>query len=208
MLIMDAILETHGAEGFVLWGVAEPSEERLLRLSGDLSERQVGTAMAVLAEYGKGPRVPGENDARDGMELVRRLVAAECVVAPGGLRVRDTATGVTVLPGCCFGLENWRDWIELLDGGEPWFGHDPEPHAEHLGAVIRMWPDAAHPEATPVDIPRAELRRLLGSVQDDLVAFLNSVQGWASCRFACLAPALIARLDEGLGVTVPLSDSP
>ncbi|MEV6757647.1 hypothetical protein [Streptomyces sp. NPDC051214] len=46
---------------------------------------------------------------------MNRLLTAECVVAPGGLRVRDTDSGVTVQPGCSCGLENWRDWQVLQD---------------------------------------------------------------------------------------------
>ncbi|MGW7075363.1 hypothetical protein [Streptomyces sp. NPDC054866] len=174
MLIMDAVLEAYEAKGFALWPVSGLPEDRLLRLSGDLSSRQVGTAMAVLVSYNKGPRKRGERHAEDGMERVRRLLAAECVVAPGGLRIRDTVTGVTVSPGCCFGLENWRDWLGLLKGEEPWLGHDPEPRAEHAGDIIRLRPDAARHEELHIDIPRAELGELLGSVQDDLAGFLKA----------------------------------
>ncbi len=38
---------------------------------------------------------------------------------PGGLLIRHTETGITASPGCCFGLENWRDWLVLMDGEEP-----------------------------------------------------------------------------------------
>lgn len=137
LLIMDAVVETYEARDFTLWPVSEASEGRLLRLCGDLSSRQVGTAMAVLTRYNLRPRKRGESQAADGVGQLRRLLAAECVVAPGGLRIRDTVTGVTVAPGCCVGLENWRDWLGLLDGGEPWLGHDTEPRVEHAGSVIR-----------------------------------------------------------------------
>lgn len=205
---MDAVLETYEARDFALWPVSEPVEDRLLSLSGGLSPRQVGTAMAVLTSYNKGRRTRGERNAGDGGEQVRRLLTAECVVAPGGLRVRDTVTGVTASPGCCFGLENWRDWLDLVEGGEPWLGHDPEPRVEHVGAVIRLWPDAARQEGLPVDIPRAELRELLGSVRDDLAGFLKSVERWASGGFAPLTAALVARLDESLAVSAPLDRPP
>ncbi|MGW7087330.1 hypothetical protein ACWGH2_28070 [Streptomyces sp. NPDC054871] len=175
MLIMDAVLETYEAKGFALWPVSGLPEDRLLRLSGDLSSRQVGTAMAVLVSYNKRPRKRGERHAGDGMERARRLLSAECVVAPGGLRIRDTVTGVTASPGCCFGLENWRDWLGLLKGEEPWLGHDPEPRAEHAEeGIIRLRPDAARHEELHIDIPQAELGELLGSVQDDLAGFLKA----------------------------------
>jgi hypothetical protein len=34
----------------------------------------------------------------------------------GGLTARDTETGAEIEPGCCLGLEMWRDWKYLLDG--------------------------------------------------------------------------------------------
>lgn len=59
------------------------------------------------------------------IEFIRRMIDADCLIAPGGLRIRDTSRGIAVNPGCCFGLENWRDWLDVADGGTPWLGHDP-----------------------------------------------------------------------------------
>lgn len=164
--------------------------------------------MAVLAGYNNRPRERGERPTEDGLAQLNRLLAAECVVVPGGLRVTDTDTGVTAEPGCCFGLENWRDWHGLLAGEEPWLGHHPGHRVEHVGAVVRLWPDAGRQEGRPIEIPRVELRDPLGSVQDDLSGFLKSVAGWASCRFASVTAGLVAALDEGLTVSSPLGDSP
>ncbi|MGW0904257.1 hypothetical protein [Streptomyces sp. NPDC002853] len=205
---MDAVLETYEARDFTLWPVSDPAEERLLRLSGELSSRQVGTAMAVLTGYNNRPRRRGERHATDGLAQVNRLLTAECVVAPGGLRVRDTRSGITVKPGCCFGLETWRDWQSLLEGEEPWLGHDPGPRAEVVGASVRLWPDADCQEGRAVEIPRERLRELLGCVQGDLTGFLKSVERWASCSFASVAGRLIATLDEAFAVSAPLGESP
>ncbi|MFI6144423.1 hypothetical protein [Streptomyces sp. NPDC051109] len=207
MLIMDAVLETYGAGDFSLWPLAEPSADRLLALSGQLSSLQVGTAMAILTNHNQEHGEPGVPAPESSLEQVRRLLAAECAVAPGGLRIRDTATGVTASPGCCFGLENWRDWLALADGEWPWLGHDPTPRVEHVGAVIRLWPDADRPEGSPIDIPRAQLSELLGSVQDELVAFLASVGRWAEHCAPSVAAALVEKLDEGLAISAPLPDS-
>ncbi|MGW6026168.1 hypothetical protein [Streptomyces sp. NPDC055099] len=209
MLIMGAVLETYEARDFTLWPVSDAAGERFLLLSGELSSRQVGTAMAVLTEYNNRPRRRSERQSVDSHAQVNRLLTAECVVAPGGLRVRDTDSGVTVEPGCCFGLENWRDWQLLLEGEEPWLGHEPGPCAEFVGATIRLWSDVARQEGRPIEIPREQLRDLLGSVQDDLAGFLKSVARWASCcGFAPVAGALVAALDEGFAVSAPLCDSP
>lgn len=95
---------------------------------------------------------------------------------------------VTVQPGCCAGLENWRESWWLLDGDRtPPFAHDPTPVAEEVGAVFRLWPDEAERYAY-VDIPRAELPGLLDGVRRDLEAFAAPLRaravahGLAGCR--------------------------
>ncbi|MEW1925757.1 hypothetical protein [Streptomyces sp. NPDC088360] len=205
---MDAVLETYQAKEFTLWPVADFPPDGLLSLSGPLTPRQVGTAMAVLTDYNKGQRKRGQRCAEDPAEQMRALVAAETVAAPGGLRVRDTATGVTASPGCCFGLENWRDWLDLTKGEEPWLGHDPTPRTEHVGTSIRLWPDENRRTGPHIDIPRAELPELLESVRDNLVGFLGSVDRWTAALVPPLPPALttalMAKLDAGLAVSAPL----
>ncbi|MFD5514302.1 hypothetical protein ACFWIB_42615 [Streptomyces sp. NPDC127051] len=134
-------------------------------------------------------------------------MAAESVVAPGGLRIRDTTTGVTALPGCCFGLENWRDWGVLAGGEWPWLGHDPTPRVEHVGTIIRLWPDTDRQEGPSIDIPRAQMPELLGSVQEELVAFLSAVGRWAGHWFPTVSASLVEKLDEGLAISAPLPDS-
>ncbi|WP_369213771.1 hypothetical protein [Streptomyces flavofungini] len=205
---MDAVLETHEAVDFALWPVADLPADRLLALSGRLSPPELGTAMAVLACYNndlhkREAAEPGA-DAEAVVEQVRGLVSAECVMAPGGLRVRDTATGVTVPPGCCFGLENWRDWLDLLDGAEPWLGHDPTPRVEHVGATVRLWPDEDRPDAFPIDLPLARLPVLMRSVQDQLADFLASVEEWATRYAPPLAATVVAKLDGDLAIGAPL----
>ncbi|MFD7630767.1 hypothetical protein ACFV7Q_32895 [Streptomyces sp. NPDC059851] len=203
---MDAVLETYVAADFALWPVADAPADRLLALSGQLSPREVGTAMAILTDYDEGHDDSGAHAAAHSAERVRRLLTVERVVAPGGLRIRDTATGVTAPPGCCFGIENWRDWLDLMNGEMPWLGHSPAPRVEHVGEGVRLWPDADRPEGLPIDIPRAQLPALLGSVQNELAGFLTSVEQWAAQYVPALAPAVVAKLDEDLVITAPLSE--
>ncbi|MFD4549950.1 hypothetical protein ACFWOX_05100 [Streptomyces sp. NPDC058467] len=203
---MDAVLETYEAADFALWPTAGRPADRLLVLFGDLSPLEVGTAMAVLSGYNTTHERhdPGpEEDAA----LLRRLVSVESVTAPGGLRLRDAATGVTVAPGCCFGLENWRDWLHLLDGETPWLGHDPTPGVEHRGGLVRLWPDAERPAGPPIELPLSELPRLLGSVRSTLAGFLGLVERWAAEDFpSALAAQLVAKLRADLAVSASPAD--
>jgi hypothetical protein len=74
-------------------------------------------------------------------EAVAAVVKADTLILPGGLRVTDTMTGKSVVPGCCAGLEAWRDWVELLERRQPWMGHDPGPWVEFRDGRVRLWQD-------------------------------------------------------------------
>ncbi|WP_228010899.1 hypothetical protein [Nonomuraea phyllanthi] len=117
MVIVDAVLETYDADGFTAWPIAQPSNDCLLALSGLLSPAEVGTAMAVIFSYNGIPVTHATN--LTGAHLEQHLAEAEGLIAPGGLRFRDNTTGVTIAPGCCFGLENWRDWWDVIGGKNP-----------------------------------------------------------------------------------------
>ncbi|WP_329343815.1 hypothetical protein OG866_44405 [Streptomyces sp. NBC_00663] len=203
---MDAVLETYDATGFALWPVAELPSNHLLTLSSRLSVREIGTAMAVLTSYNKSDDEARPSDPQDSMEQVSQLLTTDQVIAPGGIRIQDTSTGMTAPPGCCFGLENWRDWLEFMNGEEPWLGHDPTPRIEHTGTTVQLWLDAKHPNGVPIELSLPRLPELLGSVQADLIAFLASVGEWATRYAPPLADALVAKLDEDLTIEAPLRD--
>ncbi|MFJ3446529.1 hypothetical protein ACIPM2_35995 [Streptomyces sp. NPDC086081] len=204
---MEAALETYDATDFALWPVADSPADHLLALSGRLSVREIGTAMAVLTNYNKSDDEARARGPVDNTGQVRHLLTTDRVIAPGGIRIRDTSTGVTAPPGCCFGLENSRDWLDLMNGEDPWLGHDPTPRTRHIGATVRLWPDAEHLDGLPVELPLARLPELLGSVQAQLVSFLASVGEWATRYAPPLADALVAKLDEDLAITTPLRDN-
>ncbi|MEV0371778.1 hypothetical protein AB0I10_18430 [Streptomyces sp. NPDC050636] len=196
---MEPVLETSDTSGFAPWPVADLPAYDMLALSGELSSLEVGTAMAALV----GDQA-GTDDAGSAAALISRLLDEECVILQGGVRVHDPDGGVTVQPGCCFGLESWRDWLDFTRGETPWLGHAPEPYAEHHGPVVRLWPEREQAHTRPIEIRTAELPDLLKGVQDGLRGFLRLVERWADQYAPSLAAALTARLDEDLGIGGPL----
>jgi hypothetical protein len=188
VIILQPVLETYSVNDFTLWPVAEQPVGNLLVLSGDMREAEVGTAMAVIAEY---------NCA----EALQSLLDGACLFAPGGLRIRDTATGTAVNPGCCCGIEGWRGWFELLDGAEPWFGHSPTPKTEHHGDLVRLWPDEDDTAGRPVEVTRTDLAGLLQTAHDVLRGFLRLAGEWAERVEPVSAPGFTAKLDEHWRIT-------
>lgn len=198
MVIVDAVLETYDADGFTAWPVAEPSSDHLLALSGLLSPAEIGTAMAVILSYNG---IPVTHAAKlTDAHLEQHLAEAEGLIAPGGLRFRDITTGVSIAPGCCFGLENWRDWWDMTQGQVPWLGHHPTPHITHLGHVIQLRQHDG--ESSSINITRDELANLLTTAQQHLTGFLNLARQWASATTPALADRLISALDRYLLITM------
>ncbi|MGW6488011.1 hypothetical protein [Streptomyces sp. NPDC055056] len=204
---MDAVLETYEAADFALWPVADSPADRLMSLSGGLSMREIGSVMAVLTSYNQSDDAAPVRDPKSSMRQVSQLLTTDQVIAPGGIRIRETSTGETASPGCCFGLENWRDWQDLTNGEQPWLGHDPAPRTEHTGTTVRLWPDTKHPDGLPIELPLAQLPQLLCSVQVQLVGFLASVEEWATRYAPPLADALVRKLDEDLAIKTPFREN-
>ncbi|MFD3450662.1 hypothetical protein ACFWVC_00570 [Streptomyces sp. NPDC058691] len=207
MLIVDAVLETPDAVGFSFWPVADLPPYQFMALSGSMSPLEVGSALAMLADYNSRT---GDDDRplTDASEAIRRLLETDKVIAPGGLRVHDTRTNVTVQPGCCCGLEDWREWLDVMKGGTLWLGHDPSPRLQHASEVVQLWPDGADaqdpPPGQPIEIVVGDLPGILHTVQDRLQGFLSLTKQWATRHVPALTEDLAARLDEDLAISAPL----
>lgn len=208
MIIVDAVVETYDASGFTAWPVADLPAHNLLPLSGRLSSAEIGTVMAVIAGYNN---LASDEDVvePDGPEFLRRMIDAECLIAPGGLRIRDTVRDIDVNPACCFGLESWHEWLDVPHGGAPWLGHDPSPWIEHIDQTIRIWPDGGEqatppPTGLPIEIPNTELPALLDAVHQQLRDFLGIVEPWT----AVPGPSRTDKLTTALGRHLHITGTP
>lgn len=172
--------------------VVESATDGYVVLSGRMSREDVTTALATIAEYNE------DEDAREGLG---GLLDQECLIVSGGLLVRDTETGVAIEPGCCVGLEDWRQWHDLLDGERPWLGHDPDAGLEFRDGTARLWPDAHHSDGPACEIQIADLPRHLEQVRQDLAGFLKLVRKWAPDG---LGEQLAACFDEHFHISAPL----
>ncbi|MFF3879193.1 hypothetical protein [Streptomyces sp. NPDC001978] len=128
MIVMQPVLEIYTPDDFDLWPVAEIKGFGFLSLGGELSPAEVGTAVMCIASCNDidpdGDRPPRPANALD--SFLHGLLTFDNLFAAGGLQVTDKSTGVTFLPGCCDGLEDWRDWHQFVDAGSLLgFGHDP-----------------------------------------------------------------------------------
>ncbi|MFC3454323.1 hypothetical protein [Amycolatopsis speibonae] len=196
---MQPVLEVRATDGFALWPVAEVESFGHLALSGELTPLEVGTAMmSIVADNDIDPehndRPPRPSDPLE--SFLHGLLTFDTLFAAGGLRVTDSATGVTLLPGCCNGLEDWREWYQVLDGGghRIGFGHDPDPMAERHGETVRLTVDAEQRDSPVIELPAVDLRRLLGKAERDLAGFLALATDWAGQHLPRHAVSVVAAL--------------
>ncbi|MET9564165.1 hypothetical protein [Streptomyces tauricus] len=184
---MHPVLEMYAPDGFDLWPVAEVEPFGFLPLSGKLSPAEVGTVVMRIADCNN-IASDGDHAPRTAITLGRFLHALlmpeDDLVAPGGLRVHDTSTGVTFLPACCDGLESWRDWHRFVDDGNLLgFGHDPvSPVAERFGDTVRLTVNADQPDSPVIVLSVTELRHLLAGAEGDLADFLVLAADWTACN--------------------------
>ncbi|MFG2631351.1 hypothetical protein [Streptomyces sp. NPDC048473] len=184
VIVMQPVLEIYPLDGFALWPVAEIESFGYLPLSGELAPAEVGTAVM---------RIVGCNDIDPELDdrpprpadplgsFLHGPLTFDSLFAAGGMRVTDSSSGITFLPGCCNGLEDWRDWHKVVDGsGHASFGHDPDPFAERLADTVRLTVDAEQDDSPVIELSITEFRRLLDGAEHDLTNFLAIAADWVS----------------------------
>ncbi|MFG2911225.1 hypothetical protein ACGF13_40035 [Kitasatospora sp. NPDC048286] len=210
MMSMRPVLTFFSPEGFTLWPTGTPGRHGDLTLSGRMTSAEVGAAVWLLADRNDvepDPEQAGERVARPADPLgafLHGLLTEPHPYAPGGLVVTDSATGAVFEPGCCNGLEDWREWLDVTDGpGTAWFGHDPDARAECVGRVVRLTQDAEGGDGPVIELPVDELRGLLAGAERDLRAFLALAAGWAERQVPGYAAAVTGALARALDLEPP-----
>jgi hypothetical protein len=188
------------------WPVAPAAPGDRLFLDGDRTEAQAGLFVALIAI----DRLTEPLSTRH--VVVDELLAHEWLGTSGGLLLADSATGVTIEPGCCCGVEDWWDWRRAFDDpSQVSLGHDPGPVVERRGAAFRVWQDGGppldlgHGIGPYVDLSAGDLVALLRGVQRDLVGFRTVLDRWARATgLGERGEALVRTLDEQLHLTAAL----
>ncbi len=174
---LQAIVEAPNYEDEFLcpWEVAEFEPLSRIRLSAKITYPEIGLVFAQLAKCNK---IKLENDKQT---ILKQILADDCLVLPGGIQVVQKRDIIS--PGCCCGLETWREWMYFLKTGQsPWLGHDPSPWLERRGDIIRIWSDGGiepSSNAIYIDISYSQFKQALTLLEQDLQAFLFCIESWA-----------------------------
>jgi hypothetical protein len=160
----------------------------LVRLSGSTSHEETSLVVALLSSYGRGGAQPAGTPAE--------LAATFPTILPGGIAV--VSGELQILPGCCCGLESWREWLEVLKSGScPWTGHDPAPLVECQQGHVLVWNDGGLGDvpagSVPVRFSRDEFAKSLAEVEEDLHAFAERLRTLLSEATPAFAGEIVHR---------------
>ncbi|GAB3141374.1 hypothetical protein [Microbispora hainanensis] len=196
------VAEIGRIDGFRAWPVAEDADR--VELCDRLAPAEIGAVVAALVDVnlddGDGPDLAG----LDAIALIDGLLRQDGLILPGGLEVRDHGTSVTVIPGCCCGLESWREWSQVPSGGCLWLGHDPSPWIALDDERICVYQDRDLGKTNAdhvVDLPVSLLPALLQSVRRDLMGFLHELGKWAAEIAPPLAADLVTLVDRSFEIS-------
>jgi hypothetical protein len=204
MVRLEPVIEAPSDAQTPLWPtLAEGPADGWIHLSAHTPELEIGTAVLQLAIH------KNLADGGSAADVLGGLASAEYLEVPGGLLVIDTATGVTIAPGCCAGLEQWWFWQDVSAFRSPCFGHDPDGWVEHCGETFRVWSEGGTHNTRQrigpcIDIPAVALPALLSRVQEDLRGFVQALERWAAGIAPIHARPLAAALDGCLHLSEPL----
>ncbi|MFJ4435396.1 hypothetical protein [Streptomyces sp. NPDC088923] len=209
---MKPVVEIQVVDEPLPWPVAELEPFGFLALRGGLSDGEIGAVVLGLArgnDHQGDPDLPPRPAGRL-PALLHGLLSYEYPSAAGGLLVTDARTGTDFTPGCCCGLEDWRDWYDMLDGdgdARLWWGHggqpSGDPYAERDGALVRLRAAAGAASAAgtaSAAVPVAEVRALLAGVEGALRDFLADAAAWAVRTVPAHADALGPALARAVAI--------
>jgi hypothetical protein len=163
------------------WATDADADAPWIRLDHAASDDDIVRVLGVLAAC-------NDADGPTPEASIARLRARDVLLLPGGLAA---AIGdETIAPSCCCGLEQWRDWEDLLRGGESlWLGHDPTPTLERHGDRFVLWADVPDVHRPPLALhfDTTALATALACVEQDLRDFCTRMSEALSDRMPHIA---------------------
>lgn len=212
VLRAEPVIEVFGDDSFDLWPAVGRGGFWYQALHGGMSDAEVGTAVhQVLRWFHTDEK--GDDAPTRAVYLSRALGPHDpdgaVPIAMGGLRFTDTNTGASILPGCCYSIDERSEILDVLDGSLPgcWLGHSPDAGVTLRGGLVEIVQDADDPARPVLRFAPEEVRTALTRAEGDLDGFCDRVVAWArehAPEHADLLPDVVARaLEAGPHRSVP-----
>lgn len=190
---IEAVVQLQPFEGEPPWAVASAANWSFLKLFSGVTDEEVGSVILTACSYNHHLEVQ-----RSPIETLDAFVAEDFVL-PGGLRFSEDEQ-VKVVPGCCAGLEDWREWLDVPNGNTIWAGHDPSPGVEFVDGGIRVWQDEKAEGIEFIDLSADEMRGLLKKVESDLKGFVFRLGEWANFVTPSLQKKIVEHFAKNMDI--------
>jgi hypothetical protein len=195
---IEAVIEIARFEGVAPWPTTSEYAGAYLPIFPGLSSEEIGSLVITACLYNQAEIHP------DGAETLRAFMATakarDGFVLPGGLRFKEGGQ-VKIIPGCCCGLENWREWLDVPHGKKYlWAGHNPSPWCEYFDNHIRIWQDEKEEGVDSIEFEIPEMEVLLEGVERDLLGFLAILKKWVAYVSPGLEADFVAYFAENMNI--------
>lgn len=187
------------------WKVAGLDAFQSHFLSADMAFEEIGLFVMAVAKYGD--HYGTDFSSLDKDAVVEMIIRRSGPVVAGGVAILAESAEDSIYPGCCCGLEGWRDWFTFLEKGHsPWMGHDPSPCFAKTGqGQINAWVDADLCGGEPSEHPdlvmdEADFTESLKQVERDLIGFLDVLESWTLHEDIEKADELVETIDRAFDI--------
>lgn len=140
-------------------------------LNGAMREDELFSFLVALSEFdleGKTPATPSD--------AISVLLNRDDGMLAGGLVAMKNE--YRLFPGCCHGLESWREWANLRKGGpSPWLGHDPDAWIDASGERAVLHNGRAGPSES-LEVEYSEISEAFANVEAELDLFAARMESW------------------------------
>ena len=114
-----------------------PDNRSYIILNKDTPRQDVDLFIFGLFVYNE---IPLTDNSKESLRHLQNRFIPDEIALSGGVMFYDG--DVKILPGCCAGVEQWREVVEdISNKKEIWLGHDPYPTIEYKDNSIIVWSD-------------------------------------------------------------------
>ena len=184
---VEAVVEVLNTAKHPAWPITNLPAATFLRLHGGMSDEEIGLFFFIACSYKQ--LTLGENTEQT-IDTFLAETQHNGLVMPGGLRFSENGEA-KVVPSCCSGLEDWREWLAVPHGRKyVWAGHDPTPEIEYTNFGVRIWQDSPAEGVSFIDFGLDELSAQMRQIEIDMYGLLWRIEAWANYMAADLGASL------------------
>lgn len=192
-----AIVENLGFDEKSPWDISTV-ESGYIEIRSSITDEEIGSVMLKAC-------LSGSNDLveESASETLKAFIANKGFVLSGGLLFTENDK-IKVGPGCCCGLENWHEWLEVPSGKHQiWTGHDPESLIEINDGTIKIWQDRdKKDEEFSIEFTVDEMNEKLAKVERNLKDFLFRLGQWTKYIEPSLENQVVKHFAENMNINI------